>query len=85
MCSCLRTQRKANILLLKILEKLMDKERKAYILPKKKLEEVNLGVDPRNSGPILISSQLSVYKKRATSGAIKKNMKICWRELLQIK
>ena len=37
-------------------EKPMDKERKAQILPKEELEEVNLGADPRNLGPILISS-----------------------------
>ena len=31
---------------------------------KEKLEEVNLGADPRNPGPILISSQLSVQKEK---------------------
>ena len=63
----------------------MDKERKAQILPKEELEEVNLGADPRNLGPILINSQLSVQKRREIGGDIKKNMKIYWPVLLQIK
>ena len=66
-------------------EKPMDKERKAQILPKEELEEVNLGADPRNLGPILINSQLSVQKRREIGGDIKKNMKIYWPVLLQIK
>ena len=55
-------------------EKPMDKERKAQILSKEELEEANLGADPRNLGPILISSQLSEQKRREIGGAIEKNI-----------
>ena len=55
-------------------KKPMDMERKAHILPKKELEEANLGADPRKLGPILISSQLSEQKRREIGGAIEKNI-----------
>ena len=53
-------------------KKHMDMERKAHILPKEELEEVNLGADPTNLGPILINSQLSVQKRREIGGATEK-------------
>ena len=49
----------------------MDMERKAEILPKKDLEEVNLGASPRNLGLILISSQLSKPKKKKKEQLVK--------------
>ena len=72
MCNYSRTQRKANILLMKIPQKLMDMERKAYILPNEELEEVNLGANLRNLGPILINSQLSVQIKEQLVELLKK-------------
>ena len=47
-----------------------DMEKEEQILPKEELEEMNLGADPGNLSPILISSQLSVPENRATGRTI---------------
>ena len=53
-------------------EILEDMEKEAQILPKKELEEVNLGADPGNPKPVFISSQLSAREREKLVELLKK-------------
>ena len=44
-------------------EILEDMEKETHILPKKELEEVNLGTDPGNPKLVFIKSQLSAQER----------------------
>ena len=53
-------------------EILEDMEKETHILPKKELEEVNLGTDPGNPKLVFIKSQLSAQEREQLVELMKK-------------